>query len=1149
MNRFRRITTSFLPLLILILFSVNADAALKAVGPTDPVTTLPAYYQDLSNLAVQPCLDQNGMCLLPGGFDKLGNPVVPNFDPAFSPPLPLVPITTTAPISDANFPGEGFYYSATAIMPIEGGELANLAYVLEYAFLAGVSPDTAIVFLRTDLQKMINLSPDSTYRVTHPYGTFDFTTDGAGNARGGGGVVLRQEDPAGGAGAAVGYFSPSFKSAPNTNIGPFLRPADGILITKTVGAETHTYLGDPAATTLVNGVPTAGVPVTGGTNGNIFKIDRIVTGGTPVSQQSSWSTDLFSVSARIFTGNVASPMTIDHATYSRDASSGQVDIFVTAVSGATLTVNGNGIPATLLTEDTPGSGKFFAHIPFTTTLPSAMTITNSLDLPSPVAHPFALSDEVNITKALYDPVSKNLTVTASSRDKLVVPTLTAPQFAAPNTLTGGTLVKSLSTTIPPETVTVTSSSLGTATAQVSVVTPPPPPVAVNDDAVTAMNSPVTVIVLTNDTAAGGINSTTVAVVDAPASGASTTVNPNGTISYTPVAAFNGSETFTYRFQDNFDQFSNAATVNVTVHRPPVAVDDSASAAINTTVNIPVIGNDGAFSSSINATTVNIVSSASCGSTTVLPNGTVNFAAPASVPVPGNCSFSYIVSDTFSPPSVSNVATVTITITEPPAPVAVDDVAIAISGSSVAINVLDNDSSLVSTINPATLSVTAPTAGIAAANQNGAVIYTAPSTPGTYTFTYSVKDIAVPPLTSNVATVTVTVIPAAAPVAVDDTTSVSVGSTTQLNVLANDTTVAPATINTTSIAVTQPTGAILPNTNSGSAIANANGTVSYTAPDVPGTYTFTYTVNNNNLPALTSNQATVTVNVVPTKVSLVVSPPAPQLPQTPITFVAAGSGGSGSYEYQFSIKTTGNGYSITQPYSSTNSWTWTPADTGPYDIKVDIRSAGSPVDSEAAAYYFYYQIETPATSVTLVAEQPAPQPPGTPVTFTASATGGSGPYEYRFWINNGNGYAVTQEYGSSNTFVWTPTKPGIYDIMVDTRAYGSNVLRDAYITLLSYQVSPPPATAVTLTPQIFSPQPVGTPITFTAAASGGTGPYEYRFWINVAGTYVIAQDYTPFNTFTWTPLIQGNYDIMVDTRSIGSVDFREALDKIFFYQIQ
>jgi hypothetical protein len=768
-----------------------------------------------------------------------------------------------------------------------------------------------------------------------------------------------------------------------------------------------------------------------------------------------------------------------------------------------------------------------------------------------------------------------------------------------------------------------------------------PPLADEDAAVTTVGNAVTIPVLANDVAMfGTIEPLSVAIVTPPASGTATVNLPAGTITYTPAVGFPGGiVTFTYTVANNYGAVSLPGTVTVTIQRPPVAVNDSASTPINTTIPINLVTNDSAGTSSFNLGSVTIVSNPTCGSLVNQLNGTVLFTAPS---VTGTCTFSYTISDISVPALLSNVATATVTIIPPIPPVAVNDTASTVTLATAIINVIANDSSAASTLNPASLSVTAPTGGTATTNTNGTISYTAPATPGVYTFFYRVNDNNVPPLTSNIATVTVTVaqghvppvanndpqaplsIPvnttiiinviandtadtgsainptsltvtaptggtasalpngtvsytapatpgnytftytvkdnfvpatlsnvatvtvtviAAPPAANNDAATATVNTIIPINVVANDTATAPAIINPASVVVTVPTG--------GTAVANANGTVTYTAPATPGTYTFTYTVKDNEAIPLTSNSGTVTVTVVAaaTGVSLVPSSASPQAPLTPITFIAAGSGGSGSYEYQFSTRTGGNPYAVTRAYSSANSWIWTPAATGPYDIKVDVRNAGSTSASDASGSIFFYQIESSATSVTIVPNLAAPQTPGTAITFTATATGGSGPYEYRFWVNTGNGYAVVQEYNAANTWVFTPVKPGIYDILVDVRGQGSTVFRNAFTTLLAYQVSPAPATAVTLTTPTASPRPVGTPITFTATASGGTGPYEYRFWINIGGTYLIAQDYTTINTFTWTPLAAGNYDIMVDTRAVGSTLFREALTKIFFYQIQ
>ena len=55
--------------------------------------------------------------------------------------------------------------------------------------------------------------------------------------------------------------------------------------------------------------------------------------------------------------------------------------------------------------------------------------------------------------------------------------------------------------------------------------------------------------------------------------------------------------------------------------------------------------------------------------------------------------------------------------------------------------------------------------------------------------------------------------------------------------------------------------------------------------------------------------------------------------------------------------------------------------------------------------------------TLESDLDSPQLVGTPqVIFTAEGSGGSGSYEYRFWLDSGSGWTIEQEYSASNT--WT-----------------------------------------------------------------------------------------------------------------------------------
>jgi len=218
--------------------------------------------------------------------------------------------------------------------------------------------------------------------------------------------------------------------------------------------------------------------------------------------------------------------------------------------------------------------------------------------------------------------------------------------------------------------------------------------------------------------------------------------------------------------------------------------------------------------------------------------------------------------------------------------------------------------------------------------------------------------------------------------------------------------------------------------------------------------------------------------------------------------------------------------------------------------VDTRSVTSAVFRDTLATKLAYQIApAPATAVTLNPSVASPQVPGSSITFTAAASGGTGPYEYRFWINSGGTFLIAQDYTTINSFTWIPLAAGNYDIMVDTRAVGSANFREALAVNSFYQIKAAPASGVTASSDKTSPQPINAPIVITAAGSGGSGAYEYRFWLNSGSGYSIVQDYSTLPTWTWFPVATGNFDLLIDVRNAGTTSVRDALTNIFFYQIQ
>jgi large repetitive protein len=147
------------------------------------------------------------------------------------------------------------------------------------------------------------------------------------------------------------------------------------------------------------------------------------------------------------------------------------------------------------------------------------------------------------------------------------------------------------------TYTVADDHGGTDKATVNITVTPvnDAPVADGDSATTAEDTPTNIAVLSDDTDVDG-DALSVANTTQPSHG-TVSINANGTLSYTPAADFNGSDTFTYTVSDGHGGTATA-TVNVTVtpvnDAPTVAVAAGGSSCgtnyrsgtINLTVNDP-----------------------------------------------------------------------------------------------------------------------------------------------------------------------------------------------------------------------------------------------------------------------------------------------------------------------------------------------------------------------------------------------------------------------------------------------------------------------------------------------------------------------------------------------------------------------------------
>ena len=200
-----------------------AQATLRAVGPVNPATRFPDWYQDNTGLKLQLCLD--------------GLPVCSAAKADLAPPN-----------------GEAFYWRAQGDVAVGGGA-AKLALAQEAAFLGG-----PVTFGRVRVV-ITGARANTAYSVRHPYGSLTITTDRLGNGRSTTDI-------------GCGASPCAWDAALGTAIGPFLHwdPTSP-------PAPQPGYIGDAATPHRVVGSPTGfnGFSVSGG--GQVASTNLLIVEG------------------------------------------------------------------------------------------------------------------------------------------------------------------------------------------------------------------------------------------------------------------------------------------------------------------------------------------------------------------------------------------------------------------------------------------------------------------------------------------------------------------------------------------------------------------------------------------------------------------------------------------------------------------------------------------------------------------------------------------------------------------------------------------------------------------------------------------------------------------------------------------------------
>ncbi|NNM15862.1 MAG: tandem-95 repeat protein, partial [Bacteroidia bacterium] len=236
------------------------------------------------------------------------------------------------------------------------------------------------------------------------------------------------------------------------------------------------------------------------------------------------------------------------------------------------------------------------------------------------------------------------------------------------------------------------------TATVFVHIPNDPPIAIFDQVNTLQDVGLSINVVANDNEPNSDTLIATGVGTDAANGATTlggsvSINPDGTIAYTPPAATAGVDTFYYSVCDGaVPPACDTTYVVITIdpNEQPVALDDMDSTVSAFPTIIDVIANDFDLTGDIDSSSVSVPAGMQPANGTVVVNGDGTVTYISNGGYDGIDTFQYIVCDNATP-SLCDTATVTMTVSNNNVPpIAADDAGNVKVNDTLITNVLAND---------------------------------------------------------------------------------------------------------------------------------------------------------------------------------------------------------------------------------------------------------------------------------------------------------------------------------------------------------------------------------------------------------------------------------------------------------------------------